>query len=138
MIRPRPEEHIADTNITKEGADVSSMIWTGQIFLLLGMVPGAPLSVEENDSRTLSIGRHMCIWLASHEDVCHIYDVFRADFLADAPCRSKTTSFLLSYPNRPFQFILKKVRHPKEVLLNFVLDICAVGYDGKMGKRFGC
>ena len=87
MIRPRPEEHIADTNITKEGADVSSMIWTGQIFLLLGMVPGALLGVEENDSRTLSIGRHMCIWLASHEDVRHIYDVFRADFLADAPCR---------------------------------------------------
>ena len=114
------------------------------IFVAGGMVLGPLLSVEEKDApNTVDQwkGSDIDIYVygldpaAANEKVCHIYDVFKANLPADAPClvirNSKTISFLTSYPNRRVQIILKKVRHPKEVLLNFDLDICAVGYDGK-------
>jgi len=114
------------------------------IFVAGGMVLGALLSVEEKDAPNTADqwkGSDIDIYvygldpIAANEKVRHIYDVFKANLPADAPClvtrNSKTISFLTSYPNRRLQIILKKVRHPKEVLLNFDLDICAAGYDGK-------
>jgi hypothetical protein len=114
------------------------------IFVAGGMVLGALLSVEEKDAPNIVDqwkGSDIDIYVygldptAANEKVRHIYDVFKANLPAEAPClvtrNSKTISFLTSYPNRRFQVILKRVRHPKEVLLNFDLDICAVGYDGK-------
>lgn len=114
------------------------------LFVAGGMVLGALLSVEEKDAPNTADqwqGSDIDIYVygldpaAANEKIRHIYDVFKANLPADAPClvirNSKTISFLTSYPNRRLQIILKKVRHPKEVLLNFDLDICAVGYDGK-------
>ena len=114
------------------------------LFVAGGMVLGALLSVEAKDApNTVDQwkGSDIDIYVygldpvAANEKVRHIYDVFKANLPAEAPClvirNSKTISFLTSYPNRRLQIILKKVRHPKEVLLNFDLDICAVGYDGK-------
>jgi len=114
------------------------------IFVAGGMVLGTLLSVEEKDAPNTADqwkGSDIDIYIyglhpaAANEKVRHIYEVFRANLPANAPClvvrNSKTISFLTSYPNRRFQIILKKVRHPKELLLNFDLDICAVGYDGK-------
>ena len=114
------------------------------IFVAGGMVLGTLLGVEEKDApNTVDQwkGSDIDIYVyglhpaAANEKIRHIYEVFKANLPADAPClvtrNSKTISFLTSYPNRRFQIILKKVRHPKEVLLNFDLDICAVGYDGK-------
>lgn len=113
-------------------------------FVAGGMVLGALLSVEGKDApNTVDQwkGSDIDIYIygldpvAANQKIRHIYKIFRANLPADAPClvirNSKTISFLTSYPNRRFQIILKKVRHPKEVLLNFDLDICAVGYDGK-------
>ena len=114
------------------------------IFVAGGMVLGALLSVEETDAPNTADqwkGSDIDIYIyglhpaAANEKIRHIYEVFKANLPANAPSlivrNSKTISFLTSYPNRRFQVILKKVRHPKEVLLNFDLDICAVGYDGK-------
>jgi len=114
------------------------------IFVAGGMVLGPLLSVEEKDAPNTANqwkGSDIDIYIygldpaAANEKIRHIYQVFRSNLPADASClvirNSKTISFLTSYPNRRFQIILKKVRHPKEVLLNFDLDICAVGYDGK-------
>ncbi|KAJ7429213.1 hypothetical protein B0H11DRAFT_1769303, partial [Mycena galericulata] len=43
---------------------------------------------------------------------------------------SKTITFYATWPTRRIQIVLKLVESPKHVLLNFDLDICAIGWDG--------
>lgn len=43
---------------------------------------------------------------------------------------AKTINFLTSYPNRRIQIVLKLLPSPTDVLLNFDLDACAIGFDG--------
>ena len=44
---------------------------------------------------------------------------------------AKTVTFLADYPNRRIQIVLKLLPSPTQVLLNFDLDACALGFDGK-------
>ncbi|KAG8809114.1 hypothetical protein FRC17_003608 [Serendipita sp. 399] len=64
----------------------------------------------------------------------HLFDVFTRNLPEGEEVlvvrNTKTISFLSSYPHRRFQIILKICPSPAEVLLNFDLDICAMGYDG--------
>lgn len=64
----------------------------------------------------------------------HIYDVYRRNIPVDDPVlvvrNSKTITFYSKYPTRRLQIVLKLVKTPKDVLLNFDLDICAMGWDG--------
>lgn len=41
-----------------------------------------------------------------------------------------SSSFMSDYPTKRIQIVLKLVKHPREILLNFDLDPCAMGYDG--------
>lgn len=70
----------------------------------------------------------------ANKKVHHLFDVFKANLPADAPVlvvrNTKTISFISNYPTRRFQIILKLCPSPAEILLNFDLDICAVGFDG--------
>ena len=43
---------------------------------------------------------------------------------------AKTINLLASYPNRRIQIVLKLLPSPTDVLLNFDLDACAIGFDG--------
>ncbi|KAI4247086.1 MAG: hypothetical protein LQ352_006233 [Teloschistes flavicans] len=43
---------------------------------------------------------------------------------------SRTINFIPKYPNRRIQIILKLSASPLDILLNFDLDACALGYDG--------
>lgn len=43
---------------------------------------------------------------------------------------AKTINLIASYPNRRIQIVLKLLPSPTDVLLNFDLDACAIGYDG--------
>ena len=43
---------------------------------------------------------------------------------------SKTINLLSSYPHRRLQIVLKLLAAPTDVLLNFDLDACAIGFDG--------
>ena len=43
---------------------------------------------------------------------------------------AKTINLLTSYPNRRIQIVLKLPPTPTDVLLNFDLDACAIGFDG--------
>ena len=43
---------------------------------------------------------------------------------------AKTINFLSSYPHRRIQIVLKLLPSPTDVLLNFDLDACAIGFDG--------
>ncbi|MCJ1367624.1 hypothetical protein MMC16_006758 [Acarospora aff. strigata] len=72
----------------------------------------------------------------ANEKVKHIFEVWRSNLPADNKQQivvknSKTINFLADYPNRRIQIVLKLVRSPTQVLLNFDLDACALGFDGK-------
>ena len=43
---------------------------------------------------------------------------------------AKTINLLASYPSRRIQIVLKLLPTPTDVLLNFDLDACAIGFDG--------
>ena len=43
---------------------------------------------------------------------------------------AKTITLLPSYPHRRVQIVLKLLQSPTDVLLNFDLDACAIGFDG--------
>ncbi|KAL8655587.1 MAG: hypothetical protein Q9210_000797 [Variospora velana] len=43
---------------------------------------------------------------------------------------ARTINFIPAYPNRRIQIILKLLPSPLDILLNFDLDVCAVGFDG--------
>ncbi|KAL8777369.1 MAG: hypothetical protein Q9194_002596 [Teloschistes cf. exilis] len=43
---------------------------------------------------------------------------------------SRTINFIPKYPNRRIQIILKLLASPLDILLNFDLDACALGFDG--------
>lgn len=72
----------------------------------------------------------------ANDKVKHISEVWSNNLPPDNKQRlvvknSKTINFLADYPNRRIQIILKLIQSPTQVLLNFDLDACAVGFDGK-------
>lgn len=54
-----------------------------------------------------------------------ILKIFKNDFLF-----ARQSRFLSNFPTKRIQIVLKLVKSPKDVLLNFDLDLCAMGYDG--------
>ncbi|KAF8319265.1 hypothetical protein DL93DRAFT_2164483 [Clavulina sp. PMI_390] len=73
--------------------------------------------------------------VAANQKVDHIYRTWLANLPPDSEPHvlrnSRTITFLATYPIKRIQIVLKLVTHPKEVLLNFDLDQCAVGFDGE-------
>ncbi|KAK7055846.1 hypothetical protein R3P38DRAFT_3565744 [Favolaschia claudopus] len=70
----------------------------------------------------------------ANKKIRHIFDTFTANLPPGtrtfAVRNTKTVTFYAKYPLRRIQVILKLVKSPREVLLNFDLDICAMGWDG--------
>lgn len=70
----------------------------------------------------------------ANEKITHIFNTFRANLPQGTPAlvvrNSKTITIYSKYPLRRIQIVLKLVQSPKAVLLNFDLDICAMGWDG--------
>jgi hypothetical protein len=70
------------------------------------------------------------------EKIRDIYKVFRSNLVNGSPTptlgvrNSKTITFYARYPLRRIQIVLKLAESPKDILLNFDLDICAMGWDG--------
>lgn len=72
----------------------------------------------------------------ANEKVKHIYEIWKSNLPADNKQQlvvknSKTINFLADYPNRRVQIVLKHIQSPMQVLLNFDLDACALGFNGK-------
>jgi hypothetical protein len=117
------------------------------VFVAGGIVVGSLLCAEQPSSEASA--NLQVQWKSSDIDIYiyglsplqvnqkieHLFAVFKANVPEDAPVlvvrNSKTISFISNYPRRRFQIILKIVKNPAEVLLNFDLDICAMGFDGK-------
>ncbi|KAJ4485192.1 hypothetical protein J3R30DRAFT_3813487 [Lentinula aciculospora] len=73
---------------------------------------------------------------SANEKIKHIADVYQSNLASpDAPFlvvrNSRAITLYSKWPKRRVQSVLKLVENPREVLLNFDLDICAVGWDGK-------
>lgn len=71
----------------------------------------------------------------ANRKVEHIYETWVRNVPTTAQARlvvknAKTINFLSSYPNRRIQIVLKLLPSPIDVLLNFDLDACAIGFDG--------
>lgn len=71
----------------------------------------------------------------ANQKLQHVFDVFKFNLPTGAPAlvvrNSKTITFFSNYPLRRVQVVLKRVTSPREVLLNFDLDVCAVAWDGQ-------
>ncbi|KAJ7034702.1 hypothetical protein C8F04DRAFT_1100699 [Mycena alexandri] len=109
-----------------------------------GIVLGTLLSVDlpdgqpHTDPRWKSSDIDIYIYGLSADEanqkVEHIFKTFCANLPPGTPrlvVRNCTTITLYArYPLRRIQIVLKLVKSPKTVLLNFDLDICAMGWDG--------
>ena len=71
----------------------------------------------------------------ANRKVEEVHDTWVRNLPASAQARlvvknAKTINLLTSYPHRRIQIILKLLPSPTDVLLNFDLDACAIGFDG--------
>ena len=71
----------------------------------------------------------------ANRKVGEVHDTWARNLPANAQARlivknAKTINFLSSYPHRRIQIVLKLLSSPTDVLLNFDLDACAIGFDG--------
>jgi hypothetical protein len=71
----------------------------------------------------------------ANKKIEHIFEVYKRNLPPDAPTmvvrNSKTINFISTYPLKRIQIVLKLAKNPAHVLLNFDLDICSMGWDGK-------
>ena len=71
----------------------------------------------------------------ANRKVEEVHDTWARNLPATAQARlvvknAKTINLLSSYPNRRIQIVLKLLPSPTDILLNFDLDACAIGFDG--------
>ncbi|KAJ7718695.1 hypothetical protein DFH07DRAFT_973202 [Mycena maculata] len=132
----RTFDHISDGLL-------KNLDWSN-LFVAGGIILGALLSVDtpdgqpRSDPRWASSDIDMFVYglspLAANEKVRHLFETFRANLPPGTPTlvvRNCTTiTFYARYPLRRIQIVLKLTESPKSVLLNFDLDVCAMGWDG--------
>ncbi|PBK72559.1 hypothetical protein ARMSODRAFT_1016511 [Armillaria solidipes] len=70
----------------------------------------------------------------ANDKIRHVEDVYKSNLPAGSPFlvvrNSQTITFHSAWPRKRVQIVLKLMNSPREVLLNFDLDVCAAGYDG--------
>ncbi|KAF7362639.1 hypothetical protein MVEN_00613000 [Mycena venus] len=105
-----------------------------------GIVLGALLSVagagagEQWKASDIDIYIYGLTPAQANEKLHELFATFKTNLPARSPAlivrNSKTITFYSRYPLRRIQIVLKLVRSPRAVLLNFDLDICAMCWDG--------
>ncbi|KAJ7430004.1 hypothetical protein B0H11DRAFT_1714224, partial [Mycena galericulata] len=114
------------------------------LFVAGGIVLGALLSVDRPaiaqnstklwESSDIDIYVYGLPSLEATNKMKHVYDIFQSNLPLGTPSiavkNSKTVTFYAQYPLRRIQIVLKLVNSPKDVLLNFDLDICSIGWNG--------
>jgi hypothetical protein len=114
------------------------------IFVAGGIVVGSLLCTEDSSSEStkeqwkssdIDIYIYGLDPVQAYQKIEHLFSIFENNLPEGQPIlvvrNSKTISFISNFPRRRFQIILKIVKNPTEVLLNFDLDICAMGFDGE-------
>ncbi|KAF7350618.1 hypothetical protein MSAN_01621900 [Mycena sanguinolenta] len=104
-----------------------------------GIVLGVLLSVggaagEEWAASDIDIYIYGLTPAQANEKITELFATFKANLPKGSPVlivrNSKTITFFSKYPLRRIQIVLKLVKSPRAVLLNFDLDICAMCWDG--------
>ncbi|KAJ7691363.1 hypothetical protein B0H17DRAFT_1201209 [Mycena rosella] len=118
-----------------KGLDWSNVLVTGGIVLgALLALDGVPDAAKQWATSDIDVYMYGLAPAAANAKLKHLFETFRANLPAGAPAivvrNSKTVTFYSRYPLRRVQVVLKLVRSPKAVLLNFDLDVCAMGWDG--------
>ncbi|KAJ6505774.1 hypothetical protein C8R47DRAFT_1315955 [Mycena vitilis] len=113
----------------------SNIIVAGGIILgTLLAVDGASSITEQWAASDLDVYVYGLGPAAANAKLEHLFATFRANLPAGTPTlvvrNSKTITFYSRYPLRRIQVVLKLVKSPRAVLLNFDLDVCAMGWDG--------
>ncbi len=119
------------------GLDWSNVFLAGGVALTT-LMHTDPSKDDENDVKDndLDIYIYGLTPKEANEKVKHIYQVWKSNLPADNKQQlvvknSKTINLLADYPNRRVQIVLKLIHSPTQVLLNFDLDACALGFNGK-------
>ncbi|KAJ7098262.1 hypothetical protein C8R44DRAFT_357130 [Mycena epipterygia] len=116
---------------------LKNLNWSN-LFVAGGIVLGSLLSVDTPDPRWKSSDIDIYVYGLTpdeaNEKIKHLFETFRTNLPAGTPTlvvRNCTTiTFYARYPLRRIQIVLKLGESPKSVLLNFDLDVCAMGWDG--------
>lgn len=141
-IQPSAEAFAQAFDRTSDGL-LKSVDWSN-LFVAGGIVLGTLLAVHGSEtgpdgqweSSDIDIYIYGLSSLDATNKAKHVHDIFKSNLRARgiksslAVKNSKTITFYARYPLRRIQIILKLVKSPKDVLLNFDLDICAMGWDG--------
>ncbi|KAJ7148260.1 hypothetical protein C8R46DRAFT_917089 [Mycena filopes] len=141
-VQPSTESFKTAFGIVTQGL-LNNLDWNN-VFVAGGSVVAALVSVDRfRNSHNLAnqwalsdidIYVHGLSPQEANRKIEHIFSIFRSNIpvhmRALAVRNSKTITFYAAYPLRRIQIILKLVRNPRDVLLNFDLDICAIGWDG--------
>lgn len=129
------------TAFTKiSGGLLAGLDWKN-VFIAGGIVLSSLLSVNERDAeKYASSDIDVYIWglnpIEANKKVERLFDIWKSNLPEHAKSKtlvvrnSRTITFFSEYPIKRVQIVLKLVKNPKEVLLNFDLDVCAMGYDG--------
>lgn len=110
------------------------------VFIAGGLILGSLLSVDAKQREAfahsdIDVYIYGLNAVQSNEKIAEIYKVWTGNLPTGTPTgvvrNSRTITFFAKYPLRRVQFVLKLVKDPREVLLNFDLDIASMGWDGK-------
>ncbi|KAJ7164504.1 hypothetical protein C8R46DRAFT_1099739 [Mycena filopes] len=111
------------------------------VFIAGGIILGTLLAVEtQPDIPAQWAASDIDVYLyglgpeAANAKLEHLFKTFGANLPRGTPTlvvrNSKTVTFYARYPLRRIQVVLKLVKSPRAILLNFDLDVCAMGWDG--------
>lgn len=123
------------------GGLLKGLDWSN-VFVAGGMVLSSLLCVSESDipkfsSSDIDIYIYGLGPIEANLKIQHLFDVWKSNLPPDAKSEtlvvknSRTITFFSKYPIKRVQIVLKLVKSPREVLLNFDLDVCAMGWDGE-------
>ncbi|KAK6538820.1 hypothetical protein TWF694_010385 [Orbilia ellipsospora] len=143
--RPRTLKIQPSTEAYKEAFDrlmggaLEGLDWNN-IFVAGGMALSALLCVDKSmDDEYKSNDIDMYIYGLSPEEanekIKHIAKIWKQNLTQDDDYimvkNAKTVTLIGKYPSRRIQIILKHIKNPAAVLLNFDLDQVAIGYTGE-------
>ena len=125
------------TDVLLNGMDWSNVFVAGGMVLsslscIDPLVQGSCFTSSDIDIYIYGLGP-----AEANSKISHIFDIWKSNLPEHAKDQilvvrnSRTIAFFSKYPIKRVQIILKLVNNPKEVLLNFDLDVCAMGWDGK-------
>ncbi|KAJ7669357.1 hypothetical protein DFH06DRAFT_981623, partial [Mycena polygramma] len=115
--------------------DWSNVLVAGGIILgTLLSSDSSPTYVQDWRSSDIDMYIHGLSPEDANKKIQHVFDTFSSNLPPGTRTfvvrNMKTITFHAKYPLRRIQIVLKLVESPLEVLLNFDLDICAMGWDG--------